>query len=203
MVTRALEGTGKWLLTGGGFPLRGDGYALELDPCGCTTWWTVLKLNSVLHDKEFYAIWIWKERKAIYQEESSSKPWCCSSVPMYWRVSCVCSGRRLLFAAFWEHRPQPVSITSLAPYCPKLIFSGGGSPCPSQQGRTPHGVELVAGSHWGSAGSAVLISSSTWNWLWLDTCMRKPSSPWGKASGSCAFRGADEFSWQDSQHSNT
>lgn len=65
--------------------------------------------------------------------ESSSKPWCCSSVRCTERVQlCVLEGGYFL-PHFWEHRPQPVSITSLAPYCPS-IFPRRRS-CPSQQGK--------------------------------------------------------------------
>ena len=55
VVTRALErGTGEVTANGQWASLRGDGHALELDPCDGST--TVLKLNSVLYGKEYYAI---------------------------------------------------------------------------------------------------------------------------------------------------
>lgn len=55
MVTRALErGTGEVTANGRWASLRGDGHALELDPCDYST--TVLKLNSILYGKEYYAI---------------------------------------------------------------------------------------------------------------------------------------------------
>ena len=45
---REVTANGQWS------SLRGDGHALELDPCDGST--TVLKLNSVLYGKEYYAI---------------------------------------------------------------------------------------------------------------------------------------------------
>ena len=57
----------------------------------------------------------------------------------------VCSGRRLLFAALGDHRPQPVSITFLAPHCTSLSFPERQSLSITAREGLLHGVEL---SHW-------------------------------------------------------
>lgn len=166
VVTRALErGTGEVSANRGWVSLQGDGYALEWDPCdGCTTWWTVLKLNSVLYDKEFYAIWIWKKGKPSTRKRIVQGPGAAVQFDVL-KSPAVCSGRRLVFATLWDHRPQPVSITSLAPYCPSLSFLERQSLSITAREGLLHGVEL---SRWVSLrfqlGQQFIESPhSTWN----------------------------------------
>lgn len=160
MVTRALErGTGEVTANGRWASLRGDGHALELDPCDYST--TVLKLNSILYGKEYYAIWIWKKGKPSTAKRTGQSTGGNSfSVRCTEESSCV-FWKEATFCSTWGSSTTASKHHFLSSPLHKLIFSGEAVPVHHSEGRTPPwcGVESL-GHTKVSAGSAVHRVSS-------------------------------------------